>query len=181
MTGIVNALWNALRDTVNHYQEDDEYISFDDEKFLDFKKSFEDLYNNIKDKYMKHNVKTLDRHKVAAVMIVSSLQSNAVSYTKKIGSRHFFGEEMFSTEVALNWMLDALNERLTELGQKRIEVYHMPKAFACDTPYFDIFCRNLYYAEQHYKLNPLDIAEKLYLLEYITLLQNGIDPSKLCE
>ena len=165
MTGIVNAFWDKLQETVSFYQEDDRDIVFNQDKYDEFKKCFENSYDFIKDKYMKSSVRALDRHKVAAVMIVASLKSNVVSYRKTLGEKkHFFGEEMFSTEVALNWMLDALNKKLRELGVSEVQEYHMPKAFACETPYFDIFCRNLYYAEQYYVLNPLDISEKLYLL-----------------
>ena len=182
MTVIVNAFWNNLKKTVSFYQENDKDIVFNQDKYDEFKKSFENSYDFVKEKYMKSSVRALDRHKVAAVMIVAALNSNVVSYKKTLGEKkHFLGEEMFSTEVALNWMLDALNKKLGELGVNEVQAYHMPKAFACETPYFDIFCRNLYYAEKYYVLNPMDIAEKLYLLEYITILQNGIDPVNLCE
>lgn len=43
-----------------------------------------------------------------------------------------------------------------------------------------ILCaRNLYYAKTDYKLNPLDLADRLFLVEYIALMKEGIDPDTL--
>ena len=53
----------------------------------------------------------------------------------------------------------------------------MPNAISCNTSFEDIMIRNLVYAEDNPKwgLNPLAIAENLFLLEYITIIQKGID------
>lgn len=182
MTGTIVAYWNALKETTALYQEKDPNIVFNAEKYNEFESNFKELYERIKKEYMKPNVRNLDRHKVTAVMIVTTLNLNIITYAKDIGEKHcFLGCEMFSTEVALNWMLDSLNERLKEFGKESLKAYHMPQAFTCSTPYFDIFCRNLYLAKRDYKLNPLDISEKLYLLEYISLQQNNVDLSVLQE
>ena len=43
----------------------------------------------------------------------------------------------------------------------------------------EIMCRNLYYAKNDYKLNPLDLADRLFLVEYIALTKEGIAPDIL--
>mgnify|MGYP006868100695 FL=1 len=43
----------------------------------------------------------------------------------------------------------------------------------------DIICRNLYYAKTDYKLNPLDLADRLFLVEYFALSSEGIVPDIL--
>lgn len=43
----------------------------------------------------------------------------------------------------------------------------------------DIMCRNLYYAKTDFTLNPLDLADRLFLVEYIALTKDGINPDIL--
>ncbi len=182
MKPIIDSIWNAVKEKIEYLQDDDKNIIFDDSKYDAFKNEFENLYESIKEKYMNKHVTALDRHKVAAVMIVSLLKTNVIAYKKISDKFVFIGSEMIATEIALSWMCQNLNERLNELKiEVEITEYIMPRAFACDTPYFEIFSRNLFFAQENYKLNPLDIAEKLFLLEYITIIKNNIDPILLHE
>lgn len=130
---------------------------------------------------MKSNVSELDRHKVAAASIIACIKTNIIHREGPLSAKKkFIGQEMIATEVALKWMLNGLNSQLRSQNiQIEINDYTMPTAFACPTPYFEIFSRNLFFAGRDYVLNPLDIAEKLFLLEYITLLENNIDPTTL--
>lgn len=59
------------------------------------------------------------------------------------------------------------------------EIKELPNAQSCGTPYMEIMCRNLYYAKNDYKLNPLDLADRLFLVEYIALTKEGIAPDIL--
>ena len=181
LTLIINEMWSALDKSAKHYCENDEKLIFHHDRFDLFSTYFTSLYTSIKDRYMAPEVKELDRHKVAAVMIVSSIKANAITLDDKLSRKYkFLGLEMIATEVAMAWMLSGLQRKIQDVELPDIiEGYSMPTAFACDTSYFDIFCRNLYYAKENNVLNPLDIAEKLFLLEYITLLENNIDPTTL--
>lgn len=182
MKPIIDSIWNAIKEEVEFLQDDDKSIVFDDSKYDFFKNEFEHLYDSIKEKYMSKRVTALDRHKVAAVIIVSLLKAKAISYKSLSKNYIFLGSEMIATEIALSWMCQSLNEELEDLNiQVKITKYIMPVAFACDTPYFEIFCRSLFFAQESNTLNALDISEKLFLLEYITILENNIDPSKLHE
>ena len=94
----------------------------------------------------------------------------------------FIGSELIAIEVALAVMCTLLNDKLEAIGHgKKILSYYMPQAMSCSTPYALIFARNLIYAQKDFVLNPLDIAEKLFLLETITLIKNNIDPQLLLE
>ena len=53
--------------------------------------------------------------------------------------------------------------------------YIMPRALVCETDYETIICRNLYYAKTYYDLNPIDLANTLFLLEQFTLLKLDVD------
>ena len=180
MKPIIDAYWKELKNTVTYYQKKNKNIVFDDSKYQEFYDAFKKTYYAIRDDYMKENVTALDRHKVAAVMVVVSIETNVISYIAELQEeQNFLGSELFSTEVALSWMLDTLNKKLIALGKQPIASYHMPEAFSCDTPYFEIFTRNLFFTHRDYKLSPLDVSEKLFLIEYISLLKNNIDPSIL--
>lgn len=179
---VIKEVWDALEETCNRYSARDSKILFKG-NYEAFKTSFISLYNGIKAEYMKPNVSELDRHKIISTMIIASIENDLVTYSGKNSRLVPLVEFMIPTEVGLNWMLAGLNRELSKRNFKaKISRYHMPQAFACDTPYFEVFCRNLYYAnekEKNLRLNPLDIAEKLFLLEYITLLKNNIDPTLL--
>ena len=181
MTPIIKAYWKELKRTALYYQKKNKNICFNEDKYNEFHDVFEATYRAIRAEYMKENVTALDRHKVAAVMIVTTIETQVISYSEPIPEgQHFLGSEMLSTEVALSWMLDTLNKKLVEVGKVPIEAYFMPQAFSCDTPYFEIFTRNLFFTHKDYRLSPLDISEKLFLMEYITLLKNDIAPEILC-
>ncbi len=82
-------------------------------------------------------------------------------------------------------MQSYLSERLRKKKiSTQVEQYYFPVAFACNTPYGNIMCRILYY-EQHKEhgmdFNVLELADRLFLLEYINLLQYGIEPTLLKE
>lgn len=194
MNSIINIFWDSLEKTVKYYRRSDKNIVLNIEKKEDFYKDVKKRYYDLKDCYMTKetdNIKNannedkvyLDRHKVAAIFIVSAIENNLIKYSKEIDKSKFIGCEMFITEVAWSWMVDKLNDSLKKTNKEtpHIDNLFMPKAFACPTPYFDIFCRELFYANEANKLFELDIAEKLFLIEYITLLKNNINPDILCE
>lgn len=191
MTQTINVFWEALKDTVDFYKNQDPNITFEESKKEAFYKAVQDKYDCIKDTYMVDSLESktdnknksyLDRHKLAAIFIVAAIENELVGYSNPENNKVFIGCEMFITEVAWSWMIARLNENLQELGvKKRIETLVMPQAFACQTPYFDIFCRELYYAKNSKKLFELAIADSLFLLEYITLLDKKINPQLLCK
>lgn len=172
-------VWRETKDCFQYYKKSDGELQLSDKKSVFFKR-FREIYDDIKSTYMRKDVDELDRHKVVAAQITACIECEVISRTVE-ENQVFMGLYMIALEVGLNWMLMGLNESLKKAGiTQKIEQYSMPKAFACATGYFDIFARNLYYAHKMGKgLNPLDISEKLFLLEYITLLKNGIDPAVL--
>lgn len=173
-------VWREFVDCYNHYHQYDNKLELNEEKKDDFFNRFREIYDEIKRTYMRSDVVELDRHKVVAAQIIASIECDLI--TRKVKADEvFLGLYMIALEVGFNWMIIGLNDVLKKAGvNKEILQYTMPEAFACPTRYFEIFSRNLYYSYVKGKgLNPLDISEKLFLLEYITLLDNGINPSTL--
>ena len=177
----IKKIWEALSETCNYYSKIDSKIKLEIEYSL-FEEKFEAVYNYIKHEYMKKDVIELDRHKIIASFIFVCIENSAVNYTGEKSRYISLVNYMIPVEVGLNWMLAGLNHELEKQKcNRKIQQYSMPTAFACETPYFEAFCRNLYYAKEkeNLRLNPIDIAEKLFLIEYITLLENHIDPKIL--
>lgn len=182
MKQAIESIWGAIEKTKDLYAKNgDIFFDVSESKKASFDQSFRKTYNEIKEKYMQKNVKSLDRHKVAAIIIFTILNENIITSKKELqNDTIFLGAEMISISIGLSYMQRALNDVLRKLDvPKTINGYHMPAAFACETSYFDIFARNLYFSKRDYVLNPLDIADKLFLLEYLTLKNEMIDPRSL--
>lgn len=182
MTELVNAIWDVLGDAVIQAKKKDERVDLNLNAKKEFRKLFEEKYNLIKNSFMKKEVNYLDRHKVASIIIASALESNAIVYSGNIiGDKKFLGKYFIAVAAGMSYMQDRLNEKLHEKGEKEIAKYWYPSAFSCNTPFFAIFSRNLYFTSEmtDWKLNILDMSEIMFLIEYMTLEKNCINPNIL--
>lgn len=180
MTQLIDNVWNLARIESEKYSSDNPNFVFNENQYGNFKEKFIEHYNTIKERYMQPSVKNLDRHKVSAIIIISLLESNAISYKNLEPGSVFIGAELLSLKVGLAYLIEKLSEKLQSKGiQQTINEFQFPNAQSCDTSYLEIMCRNLYYAKNNYTLNPLDLAERLFLLEYISLTKENIDPDIL--
>lgn len=180
MTPLIENVWDLLANEYNKHYKENLNFKFDQTKKNDFKQLFTQKYDFIMKTYMDSSVEYLDRHKVAALIIVSLLEIDAISYDNLDEDCVFVGAELLALKVGLAYMVEKLNEKLYSRGiERKIEEFKFPKAQSCDTSYLDIMCRNLYYAKKDYKLNPLDLADRLFLVEYIALFKEGLDPDVL--
>ena len=147
-----------------------------------FSDEFESSYQDILTQYMSDDVKALDRHKVAAIIIISLIKAEPLTISNLSDDKIFLGNENLAFQIGLSYMQHELNKVLMEKGlHRKISQYKMPEAIACETYYIDIVCRNLYFTKirREWGLNPLDLSERLFLIEYITLVSEGIEPQKL--
>lgn len=176
-------LWFLVEEGIAIIKNSNDNIIYNNEKYNDFEKKFISLYEEISVSYMKHNGESLDRHKVAAILMISIIEAKVLSLKEEIKGYIFFGNYVLAVDTGLNYMLAELNKQLENKKIDLINNYFFPNAMACDTDYYRIFYRNLYYSDinEKWSLNPLDIADKLFLIEYLTLKENNIDPSFLKE
>lgn len=193
MKELTQNIWDLVKEQCDKVSKYDSNIVFAQERFNDFHELFKVKYEELKNKYMLDSVKYLDRHKSAALSIICLLESNIVTYKSNethnnsfndvdgsIEESIFIGAELFALKAALSYMLEKLNEKLYDKNiDKKIDTFLFPEALSCETQYIEILCRNLYYAKKDFVLNPLDLSEKLFLLEYICLLKSGINPDLL--
>lgn len=179
MKQTIERTWELLENTVDQLSKQTAGIVLNKDSYKKFDDNFRQAYKEIKEHYMDNNVKNLDRHKVASIIIVSILKSDAIVYQgKNEQNKEFFGQYLIATSVGITFMQNQLNTILVEKNEQPIKKLWFPDPLSCDTPYFEILCRNLYFSNNNsnWGLNPLEIAEKLFLLEYVTLEKCGIDP-----
>lgn len=184
MKEIVIAAWSVLDIAVTQARSKDENVVLNEDAKDEFGRLFKEKYEFVKKTFMKKSVKYLDRHKVASIIIAAAVEADVVVYKSKVPEGNaFIGKYLIPTSAGLSYMQKRLNEILTEKGQETIKEYHFPVAFSCMTPYLLIFARNLYFTNEltDWKINLLDMSENLFLLEYVTLIKNGLDPSILIE
>lgn len=184
MTRTKEQIWDMFDEVCRDLQKDDGRIRFHQEQKQTFFDKFQELYDYILNNFMavEKGITALDRHKVAAVITVCGIESDFVSIANVSDGEVFLGKEIVSLSVALSFMQAGLNEQLKKAGVgKEIKKFVFPKAWTCSTDYFDIMVRNLYYSQQYWQINPLELSEKFFLIEYIELEKNGIDPKVLRE
>lgn len=182
MQGIKRQVWEMFISVAEQMIQDDSDIVLNYAAEQHFSDSFDALYKYIKEEYMKDDVVYLDRHKVAAIVIIAFVRTNALGYGKPLGSSMFWGNYKLSISVGLSYMLVMLNNELRENGCKTtITKYIMPVVFMDDISYIDVLARNIYISEIQKKSdsNVIDLAEKLFLLECITMEKYNISPHAL--
>ena len=183
LDNLINKLWNCIYQGAQIIESNNEYVTYNKKSKDIFKQMFKQLYTYIVNNYMEDDKEALDRHKVAAISIIATINAEVILSNKDDENEIFFGNYTLGIDCAFQYMLSELNKRLEEKGEKHIEGYFFPEAMACETNYYRIFYRNLYFANDNkqWGLNPLDIAERLFLIEYMTLEKKEIDPKILKE
>lgn len=180
MTPLINNAWELFEEEYTKYSEKNPNLKLNKNRKNQFSEVFRQKYNHIKETYMDESVDNLDRHKVASLIIISMLEVSPVSIENLDDKYVFIANELIALKTGLAYMVKRLNEKLSEKNIKqKVEKFIFPEAQSCNTSYMDIMCRNLYYAKTDYKLNPLDLAERLFLVEYISLSKSGINPDDL--
>lgn len=182
---ITNSVWRVITKSYEDYRSVYSELIFHDDMKEQFDVLYKEKYMEIKKRFMTDETNELDSHKQAAILTICCLKLNIIECPEAVqsdaGNLHIL-PQIIAINVGLSYMLKCLNDLLQEKKVKRqIKQYYFPVAFACDTPYEKIICRILY-LEQHESdmaFNVLELADTYFLLEYINLLQHGIEPSIL--
>ena len=177
MTNTPKYVWSALS---KYYTEElkpkDKDIVFHEEKKEEFISYFTDKYNAIRDEYMNENVSNLDRHKQAAILIADIIENHLFELPNLPEDEIFIGSEQTALLIGLTYMKSSLNKELATHNLPEINEYVMPEAISCKTPYFDILTRDLYFqSHKDSHIYILNLSNILFLIEYITLKELGID------
>ena len=183
---LTDSVWDALYHGFKEIQMKYPELKFNSDKKGKFNQLYEKTYNEIIEKYITKKTQTLDAHKQAAIIIVCCLKLKVIDVS--MCSKHSDNADInlipqiIAINVGLSYMLECLNRILKSKHiYKHIERYYLPIAFACDTPYEKVMCRLLANEQNSGDLTLviLELADRLFLLEYINLLQYKIEPSLL--
>ena len=179
MRKTIEFAWKAIEAECKRFQKNDSSIQFHKEKFDDFDKIFRERYHSIMDRFMKETTE-LDSHKQAAIITISALEAEIVQQDVSEGQISIV-PQLIAINVGLSYMNDRLNDVLSKKRLGRIGRYILPVAIACDTPYIEIMSRILYYeqTQEDMSFNVLELADRFFLLEYINLMDKGIEPYAL--
>lgn len=186
---IAKSTLDILETAVQNIQNKDKIqIKIDSKKKEKFNKIFKENEEKIRMKYMKPEVENLDRHKIAGLLIYAIISSDIIVPARKCGDKEiFFGKYLIAVNIGLSYLLDRLNELLiagNHITKEIEEIWMPPFVFSCpNNPYYEVFARNLLFSEENkdWNINPLDLSEKLFLLEFVTLEKTGINPEILKE
>ena len=161
---------------------------FHPENFETFRVKFKKRCDYVLKEYMHGDVKSLDRHKLSAIAIIELVNSDIVTAKPLTVAEQSSGminiaPFLFATQAGFQMLLHWLNLDLKG-KEALIDKWVEPKLLSCPfNGYFMVFARNLYYTKYRVidngcygtDYNELELAEKLYLFEYITLMNNDID------
>lgn len=179
---MLQSAWKAIEDAVTAYEKKHYHVKLHQEKKEEFKQTYQAKYKDVMDRFMVDDTSALDSHKQAALLTISCLESNIVEHKLQDPKKISIIPQMIAIDIGLSYMLQELNDLLRNKNiDKKIERYYLPLAIACDTPYQEIMCRILYHQqkEEDMSLNVLELADRYFLIEYINLLQYGIEPYEL--
>ncbi|MCM1246294.1 MAG: hypothetical protein NC293_11695 [Roseburia sp.] len=167
-------------------QEKPDSIIFNSEKKEEFLQSYTKEYKLIINNYMKWGTTSLDSHKCAALFIIQCLKSEIFTLGKwdEEDTKINIYPQLVAIDIAFAFMLKCLQETLGKKRiKKKIKAYDLPMPYSCDKPYIDVMARILYYEKDKNELglsyNLFELSDRLFLIEYLTLLQNGIEPLRL--
>lgn len=178
---LIETLWKLTEAGADYLSDKEADVVFDRHKKERFEQRFSDMYFHIKRDYMDYATTCLDRHKIAAIYIIAFLEAGLIR--SKSNEERFIGAYSLALDCALSYMLKELNKQRKAKGKEEINEYFFPEAIFCKTSYYKIMYRNLYYTDKdkEWKLNPLELSERLFLIEYITLREHGIEVKDIRE
>ncbi len=180
--GIVDVAWKTIKEGYEESREVYPDLVFNSEKFEEFSVLFRKKYEDIMARFMKKNTEALDAHKQAAILTICCLELNVIQHNLQDADQISIVPQLIAINVGLSYMRNCINDILKKKKiHKKIDNYYLPIAIACDTPYQEIICRILYYEqnEEDMSFNVLELSDRYFLLEYINLLQRGIEPHLL--
>lgn len=167
------AVWDAVIEQCSIMMEDDKNIVMYTDSEQLFHQNFNYYYHLILDKFMKLPDEHLDRHKIAAVIICSILKSDILGISCSLEAQQsiddiFLANEKLAFNIALSYMHQKLIDEF-KAGKIPFEGifddYTFPRPLSCDRDYTEVICRDLFFAKKYFELDPLSIANFLFLLE----------------
>lgn len=175
MDEYLKIIWKEIIKQCKKYMEEDQtLVLYTDAEEL-FYRNFKYFHSFIMKKFMILGEDKLDRHKIAAIIICAILESNIVGISKEERDKSddliFLVNEKISLDVGLCEMQRLLKKEF-EGGKfpydTIFEEILLPVPLSCNREYTEVICRDLYFSKIYYTLNPISLANFLFLLEAFT-------------
>ena len=152
-------------------------LFFDNDVEESYVKRCNEVYESYKRTYMDEAVTSLDRHKVAAILVIEAVAMELVKMNKEELSDGdiFIGKSKVPFVCALRYIQREYNSIIKGSNIREMTSFALPDAFSCDTKYIDIMCRIQFYSEKLYDqptfvdIAVMDLADRFFLLEYIAI------------
>lgn len=182
MNKFSHAIWNAIvKECSNMMKKDATLVMYNDSEAL-FHENFNYYYSLIVDKFMKDYDKHLDRHKISSVIICSVLKTDILGISRTHTGNETIDDIFLANEkLALNIALSDMYQRLaSECKEDKLPynevfpTYVFPTPLSCDRDYTEVICRDLYFCKKYFELDPLSIANFLFLLEAYSFESSNI-------
>lgn len=180
--GVLLYAWTEIQSEFEQYHKGYPELVFHNDRYDGFRNLFNVKYTDIMNRFMQEDTEALDSHKQAALLTICCLELKIVEHPMSGSGKISIVPQIIALNVGLNYMLKCLNEKLfAKRIFTKIDKYYFPVAIACETPYIEIMCRLLYHEQNEpgMSFNVLELADRYFLLEYITLLQRRIEPTLL--
>ncbi len=167
---VIDSAWQAIEEGCRKYAKQYPSLTFHKDNKESFRKLFHEMCA----------VGALGYHKLAAILTIACLQSNAVGHTLDDKTEISIIPQMIAVNIGFSYMKDCMNDILKKSGiKKTIKRYYFPASLAGDTSYPETLCQLLYHEQKEGRFDVLDLADKYFLLEYLNLLQQGIEPCQI--
>lgn len=173
--------WELVREYCSVMQKNKLQVYMVENSQEPFCIAVEERCNKYRSNYMKPDVKSLDRHKLAAIMVEEGLNLNiidadAIDQILEADNINIASEKILML-AALDFLKAEINKAIikeqdsdSETKLTTFDNFSYPKPWACETDFVSIISRTLYYAKKDYSLNAMELAEKFFLIEYISIL-----------
>lgn len=170
----LQTLWDELLKQAEIVRVRDENVIVNKDRSLIFHKNFEGFYDTIKNQNMAKEVVFLDRHKVASIIVYAVIKTKVLEYKFVEENKVFLGNYHLALSAGLSYLQYELNQILKESGQLPIDKFTFPNALYGDKSYKDNLICKLYFSYEKNCMNVLALADIMFLLENLNLLQKGV-------
>lgn len=178
MERIARLYWQLVEMKCSKLSSGDDAMYLDASLLDSYIHNCEVEYNRCKETTMNNKVVNLDRHKIAAILVIQAMNMRVI---KRVDNRdyaeadtedkYFIGPQKILVICAIHYLAQEINRILVFHGDNisQMTKFPLPKAFSCDTEYIDIISRLLRNELDENKLFILSLSEKFFLLEYIAI------------
>lgn len=175
MKSTTRAYWKAISKHCESLSTGKDSMYIDNSLEEKYVVNCDEAYELCKSKEMSSDVVNLDRHKVAAILVIEASKLDVIK--RKDGriadtdDEWFIGVQKILLISAISYLAQEINRIIEASGKDipKMKQFKMPEAFSCKTSYIDIMSRLLRNELDDDRLYVLSWSEKFFLLEYIAI------------